>query len=124
MRVLDELSLKVKAGQTVALVGSSGCGKSTVIQLVQRFYDTESGSVTIDKNNVSQLNLNWLRSQIGVVSQEPVLFGLSIKENILYGKEGATDDEILAAAKNANAHEFIMSLPQKYDTLVGDRGSQ
>lgn len=123
-QVLNDLSLKIKAGQTVALVGSSGCGKSTVIQLVQRFYDVEEGSVTVDNNDIRKLNLNWLRSNIGVVSQEPVLFDLSIKENIMYGKEGATDDEVLVAAKDANAHDFIMSLPMKYDTLVGDRGSQ
>jgi ABC-type multidrug transport system fused ATPase/permease subunit len=99
-------------------------GKSTLVQLIQRFYDIESGRLTFDGTDIRQFNLNWLRVKIGVVSQEPVLFALSIKENIAYGKEDATEDEIIEAAKNANAHDFIMQLPMKYDTLVGDRGSQ
>ena len=90
----------------MALVGSSGCGKSTCVQLMQRFYDVGSGSVKIDARNVTELNLGWLRSQIGVVSQEPVLFGQSIKENILYGREEAGEDEVVKAAKNANGKLF------------------
>lgn len=95
-----------------------------MVQLIQRFYDVEAGSVSIDGTDLRGFNLNWLRAKIGVVSQEPVLFALSIKQNIAYGKENATDDEIVAAAKNANAHDFIMQLPMQYETLVGDRGSQ
>ena len=95
-----------------------------MVQLIQRFYDVQAGSVSIDGTELRGFNLNWLRAKIGVVSQEPVLFAMSIKQNIAYGKENATDDEIVAAAKNANAHDFIMRLPMNYETLVGDRGSQ
>lgn len=91
---------------------------------MQRFYDVHAGSVTIDNRNVKDLNLTWLRSQIGVVNQEPVLFSSSIIDNIRFGRDNLTQEEIIEAAKNANAHDFIMKLPDKYDTLVGDRGSQ
>ena len=106
------------------MVGSSGCGKSTTIQLIQRFYDPIHGSVTIDEEDVSTMNVQWLRQQIGVVSQEPILFDTTIGENIAYGREGVTQSEIENAAKNANAHSFIMKLPKKYETLTGERGAQ
>ena len=124
VKILQGLSFDVPAGQTVALVGTSGCGKSTTIQLLQRFYDPLEGRVCIDGNNVKDLHLGWLRSQIGVVGQEPVLFGTTIGENIRYGRSGVTQDEIEKAAKEANAHDFILRLPQKYDTMVGERGAQ
>ncbi|CAF4068150.1 unnamed protein product, partial [Rotaria sordida] len=122
--VLNGLSFTAQRGQTTALVGSSGCGKSTCIQLLQRFYDPIDGSVEIDDIQVNQYNLSWLREHIGVVSQEPILFQTTIKENILFGKTNATQDEIVTAAKMANAHDFIKELPDKYDTLVGERGAQ
>jgi len=95
----------------VAFVGSSGCGKSTCIQLLQRFYDPLEGQINLDNRDLKTLNVKWLKSQIGVVNQEPVLFGTTIYENIKFGKEDATDEEIEAAARNANAHDFIMYLP-------------
>jgi ATP-binding cassette subfamily B (MDR/TAP) protein 1 len=104
------------AGKTVALVGSSGSGKSTVIALLERFYDPLAGEVLIDGVNIKELQLKWLRRQIGLVSQEPALFATTIKENILYGKDGATMDEVVEAAKSANAYTFIMQLPQEFDT--------
>jgi ATP-binding cassette subfamily B (MDR/TAP) protein 1 len=122
--ILQGLNLEIEAGDTVALVGSSGCGKSTCIQLIQRFYDPISGEVTIDGKNLKDLDLTWLRSNIGVVGQEPVLFGTTISENIKYGNREATDEEIKNAAIKANAHEFIKKLPAGYDTLVGERGAQ
>jgi ABC-type multidrug transport system fused ATPase/permease subunit len=111
---LNRLSLKIKPGQTVALVGSSGCGKSTCIQLIQRFYDPLAGSVRIDGRDVRDLNISWLRTHLGVVNQEPVLFATSIIENIRFGRDGVTNEEIIKAAKAANAHNFIMDLPQVY----------
>jgi ATP-binding cassette subfamily B (MDR/TAP) protein 1 len=110
-KILDEISFKIPTGYTVALVGDSGCGKSTCLQLLQRFYDPESGAVKLDGRSLKDLNIEWLRKQIGVVNQEPILFGTTIKENILFGKSDATDNEIVAAAKSANAHNFIMKLP-------------
>ncbi|XP_076435094.1 ATP-dependent translocase ABCB1-like [Babylonia areolata] len=123
-KVLDGLSLTVSPGKTVALVGSSGCGKSTAVQLLQRFYDPLEGQVKLDGEDLRNLNVRWLRSHIGVVSQEPVLFATTIAENIRYGCEGVTEEQVIQAAKNANAHDFIMSLPEKYETLVGERGAQ
>jgi len=104
----------------VAFVGSSGCGKSTCIQLLQRFYDPLDGQITLDNRDLKTLNVKWLKSQIGVVNQEPILFGTTIYENIKFGKEDATVEEIEAAARNANAHDFIMSLPNvnKFDFLI------
>lgn len=110
-QILNGLSLRIAKGQTVALVGSSGCGKSTVVQLVQRFYDPLGGAVMIDGQDIRQLNIKWLRQHIGVVSQEPVLFATTIAENIRYGRDGVTDAEIEKAAKEANAHNFISKLP-------------
>ncbi|XP_060104425.1 ATP-dependent translocase ABCB1 [Heteronotia binoei] len=124
--VLQGLSVAIEKGQTLALVGSSGCGKSTVVQLLERFYDPFSGEVLLDKQNAKQLNIQWLRSQIGIVSQEPVLFDCSIAENIAYGDNTrvVSHDEIIDVAKAANIHSFIESLPDKYNTPVGDKGTQ
>ncbi|CAH1099164.1 unnamed protein product [Psylliodes chrysocephalus] len=122
--VLKGIYFKIKAGEKVAIVGGSGCGKSTIIQLLQRFYDPISGQILIDGNNIKELDLNWLRSNIGIVGQEPVLFSTSIIENIRYGKDGVTDDKVIAAAKKANAHDFIQSLPNGYNTIVGEKGTQ
>ena len=122
--VLKNFSLEISKGKTVALVGSSGCGKSTLIQLVQRFYDPAAGSVLLDGDNLKDLNLGWLRDNIGIVGQEPVLFDLTIRENVRLGKQDATDEEIEKACKEANAYNFIMKLPQKYNTMVGEGGTQ
>ncbi|CAG9855747.1 unnamed protein product [Phyllotreta striolata] len=122
--VLQGTNINIKPGDTVALVGSSGCGKSTVIQLIQRLYDADSGEVLIDGLNIKNIDLTWLRQQIGVVGQEPVLFGTTVMENIRYGKDGVTDEEIMEAARKANAHNFIRGLPNGYQTLVGERGAQ
>ncbi|XP_066209900.1 phosphatidylcholine translocator ABCB4 isoform X3 [Saccopteryx leptura] len=124
--VLQGLSLEVKKGQTLALVGSSGCGKSTVVQLLERFYDPLAGTVLLDGQNAKKLNVQWLRAQLGIVSQEPILFDYSIAENIAYGDNSrvVSQDEIMSAAKAANIHPFIETLPQKYDTRVGDKGTQ
>ncbi|XP_054157886.1 ATP-dependent translocase ABCB1-like [Oppia nitens] len=124
VQVLRGLSLVAEPGETVALVGPSGCGKSTVIQLIQRFYDVSDGEVLIDNKNIKDLNVGWLRDQIGVVGQEPVLFGCSIAENIKLGYSSANNNDIESAAKDANALDFIMQLPKQFDTLVGERGSQ
>ncbi|KAL5491961.1 hypothetical protein EMCRGX_G017341 [Ephydatia muelleri] len=131
--VLRGFNLKVPVGKTVALVGSSGCGKSTVVQLLQRFYDPTGGGETwlfllfqvyVGGKDIRTLNIKWLRSHVGVVSQEPVLFDTTIAENIRFGKEDATMDDIHNAARKANAHDFIAQLPDGYNTLVGERGVQ
>uniref|UniRef100_A0A8D0GRA1 ABC-type xenobiotic transporter n=1 Tax=Sphenodon punctatus TaxID=8508 RepID=A0A8D0GRA1_SPHPU len=124
VQVLKGLNLEINCGQTVALVGSSGCGKSTAVQLLQRFYDPQEGEVTVDGHDIKSLNVRHYREFIGVVSQEPILFGTTIKNNIKYGREDVTDDEIATAAKEANAYDFIMELPDKFNTLVGERGAQ
>ncbi|XP_013164675.1 PREDICTED: multidrug resistance protein 1A-like [Papilio xuthus] len=121
--VLKGVSLSVKRGQSVALVGHSGCGKSTIIQLISRYYDVVDGSVYVDDKDVRDLSVRWLRQQVGLVGQEPVLFNTTVRENIRYGRADATDDEIEAVAKQANAHHFIMKLPAGYNTLVGERGA-
>ena len=108
---MNGLSLRANKGQTVALVGASGCGKSTVVQLIQRFYDPLIGCVEIDGIDIRQLNVKWLRNQIGVVSQEPVLFAKSIAENIRYGRDDVTQEDIERAAADANAQGFISQLP-------------
>uniref|UniRef100_A0A1I8MSE5 ABC-type xenobiotic transporter n=1 Tax=Musca domestica TaxID=7370 RepID=A0A1I8MSE5_MUSDO len=118
------LSIKIKSGTTVALVGSSGCGKSTVIQLMQRFYDPVFGSILLDDLDIRKYNIQWLRSNMAVVGQEPVLFRGTIAENISYGKPKATQKEIEEAAKAAGVHEFISKLPDSYKTVIGERGSQ
>nr|CAB3460819.1 unnamed protein product [Digitaria exilis] len=113
---------------TTALVGESGCGKSTIIALLERFYDPDSGMITLDGVDIKNLKVSWLRRQMGLVSQEPVLFNDTIRANIAYGRqqgeEAATDEEIVAAAKAANAHQFISALPQGYGTFAGERGAQ
>uniref|UniRef100_A0A8C6UZF5 ATP binding cassette subfamily B member 1 n=1 Tax=Neogobius melanostomus TaxID=47308 RepID=A0A8C6UZF5_9GOBI len=124
VKVLNNMSLSVKNGQTIALVGSSGCGKSTTIQLLQRFYDPLEGSICVDDHDIRSLNIRYLREMIGVVSQEPVLFATTISENIRYGRTDVTLQEIEQAAKEANAYDFIMNLPDRFETLVGDRGTQ
>ncbi|XP_031765976.2 ATP-dependent translocase ABCB1-like isoform X2 [Galleria mellonella] len=121
--VLKGINMKVNHGQTAALVGHSGCGKSTVVQLISRYYDVINGTVTVDGNDVRDLSVRWLRDQIGLVSQEPVLFNTTIRENIRYGREDATEAEIEACARQANAHHFITKLPKGYDTVVGERGA-
>uniref|UniRef100_A0A4X2M929 P-type phospholipid transporter n=1 Tax=Vombatus ursinus TaxID=29139 RepID=A0A4X2M929_VOMUR len=124
VKILKGLNLKVNSGQTVALVGNSGCGKSTTVQLIQRLYDPTEGVVTIDGQDIRTLNVRYLREITGVVSQEPVLFATTIAENIRYGREDVTMEEIEKAVKEANAYDFIMKLPNKFDTLVGERGAQ
>ena len=120
--VLKNVSLAVKAGEYVALVGSSGAGKTTLCSLIPRFYDVTSGSISVDGVDVRDLKLKCLRNNIGIVQQDVYLFAGSIIENIRYGRPGATDEEVYEAAKKANAHEFIMSLPEGYDTDIGQRG--
>lgn len=122
--VAQGYNLVVEPGQTVALVGASGSGKSTAIQLIERFYDPDQGTVKIDGVDIRDWNVKHLRSKIGLVGQEPVLFSGSIADNIGYGKIGCTREEIKAAAKMANAHDFIKEFPSGYDTDVGDGGSQ
>ena len=124
VQILNKFNLKIERGQTVALVGSSGCGKSTCIQLIQRFYDPEDGKVLFNNHDLKDININWLRDRIGVVGQEPILFGTTIYENIRYGREDATREQIEAAARAANAMIFISKLPQGFDTMVGERGAQ
>ena len=122
--VLKNFDIEVKPGQTVALVGSSGSGKSTIVNILQRFYSIEEGTVSFDDVDIKNFNLKWLREQIGIVSQEPVLFGCSIRENIEYGRENVTRGEIERAIDDANAREFIKKLPAGFETLVGEKGSQ
>ncbi|KAK4376956.1 hypothetical protein RND71_003252 [Anisodus tanguticus] len=124
IQALQDFSLKVKAGRTVAIVGGSGSGKSTVISLLERFYDPINGDILLDGHKIKKLQLKWLRSQMGLVNQEPVLFATSIKENIFFGKEGASMEMVVEAAKAANAHDFVSSLPDGYDTHVGQFGFQ
>ncbi|XP_062479629.1 ATP-dependent translocase ABCB1 isoform X2 [Pezoporus occidentalis] len=124
VEILKGLNLKISSGQTVALVGGSGCGKSTTVQLIQRFYDPKEGRVTIDGQDIRCLNVRYLREIIGVVNQEPVLFATTIAENIRYGREDITMEDIEKATKEANAYDFIMKLPNKFETLVGERGAQ
>lgn len=116
--IFKDFNLQVPAGKTVALVGGSGSGKSTVIALLQRFYDPLGGEILLDGVAIDKLQLKWLRSQMGLVSQEPALFATTIKENILFGKEDASPEEVVEAAKASNAHNFISQLPQGYDTQV------
>uniref|UniRef100_A0AAR2LWP2 ABC-type xenobiotic transporter n=1 Tax=Pygocentrus nattereri TaxID=42514 RepID=A0AAR2LWP2_PYGNA len=124
VKILQGMSLKVPHGKTIALVGASGCGKSTTIQLLQRFYDPDAGEVTLDGRDIRSLNVRWLRENMGIVSQEPVLFGTTIAENIRYGREDATEEDIEQAVREANAYEFISKLPDKLNTMVGERGAQ
>ncbi|XP_036393962.1 ATP-dependent translocase ABCB1 [Megalops cyprinoides] len=123
-KILQGLNLKIPHGKTIALVGASGCGKSTTIQLLQRFYDPDTGEITLDGHDIRSLNVKWLRENMGIVSQEPVLFGTTIAENIRYGREDATDQDIERAIREANAYDFISKLPDKLNTMVGERGAQ
>eukprot|EP01132_Coremiostelium_polycephalum_P002116 gene2116-2605_t len=122
--IFKGFNLSIKPGQTIGLVGDSGGGKSTVISLLERFYDPSDGQILIDGEDIKKFNVKALRQKIGLVSQEPVLFATSIAENIRYGKEDATQEEIEEAAKQANAHSFIITLPQGYNTMVGEKGVQ
>ncbi|VAH10115.1 unnamed protein product [Triticum turgidum subsp. durum] len=125
VQIFSDFTLNIPSRKTVALVGQSGSGKSTVIALLERFYDPDSGAILLDGVEIINLKLSWLRDQMGLVSQEPVLFNDTIRANIAYGKhEEVTEEEIAAAAKAANAHEFISSMPQGYSTSVGERGTQ
>lgn len=122
--MLDHINIHIDAGRSIALVGPSGGGKTTICSLLPRFYDVDSGSITIDGKDIRSLTLESLRQNIGIVQQDVYLFAGSIGENIAYGKPGATMEEIIDAAKKANIHEFILSLPQGYDTYVGERGAR
>jgi ATP-binding cassette subfamily B (MDR/TAP) protein 1 len=122
--ILDNLNIKIEPGMNIAFVGPSGSGKSTTVQLVQRFYDTLSGEITLDGHNLKDVNVKWLRQQIGVVSQEPVLFNMTVRQNLLMGtqQEDISEKEIVSACKEANCHTFITQLPNGYDTVVGEQG--
>lgn len=123
--VLKDFNLTLKQGQTVALVGASGSGKSTVAALLERFYEPSNGAIYIDGVNLSEISPIWLRNEvIGYIDQQPILFGCSIKENIRYGRQNASTEEILEASKQSQSHSFIESLPEKYQTNVGERGAQ
>ncbi|KAK9938379.1 hypothetical protein M0R45_015122 [Rubus argutus] len=122
--ILKGLSLRIDAGKTVALVGQSGSGKSTIIGLIERFYDPIKGSVFIDEQDIKNYNLRLLRAHVALVSQEPTLFAGTIRENIAYGKENSTESEIKRAAVLANAHEFISGMNDGYNTYCGERGVQ
>ncbi|XP_027429466.2 ATP-binding cassette sub-family B member 5 isoform X1 [Zalophus californianus] len=124
VKILKDLNLKIQSGETVALVGPSGSGKSTTVQLLQRLYDPDNGFIMVDGNDIKTLNVHHYREHIGVVSQEPVLFETTINNNIKYGRDGVTDEEIEKAAKEANAYDFIMAFPNKFNTLVGEKGAQ
>ncbi len=120
--VLDGIDVQLDPGQVVALVGPSGAGKSTVASLMSRFYDPERGRLLLDDVPYDELDTDWLREQVGVVAQEPILFATTIRENILYGRPSASSEEVEAAARAANAHEFVANFPEGYETLVGERG--
>ncbi|EMN0678752.1 SAV1866 family putative multidrug efflux ABC transporter [Staphylococcus aureus] len=120
--ILKDINLSIEKGETVAFVGMSGGGKSTLINLIPRFYDVTSGQILIDGHNIKDFLTGSLRNQIGLVQQDNILFSDTVKENILLGRPTATDEEVVEAAKMANAHDFIMNLPQGYDTEVGERG--
>ena len=122
--VLADVSIDIPAGKSIALVGPSGSGKTTICSLLPRFYDVTGGRVTVDGQDIRSLTLKSLRSQIGVVQQDVYLFSGSIRDNIAYGKPDATEEEIIEAAKCANIHDFIMELPDQYDTFVGERGAR
>jgi ATP-binding cassette subfamily B protein/subfamily B ATP-binding cassette protein MsbA len=121
--VLHDIGLKVPPGQTVAIIGPTGAGKSTLVSLISRFFDPWSGCVTVDGQDVRNVRLGDLRRQIGIVLQDPFLFPISIAANIAYGKPGASRNEIEAAARAANAHDFIRRMPDGYDTVIGERGA-
>jgi ATP-binding cassette, subfamily B (MDR/TAP), member 8 len=121
--IFKDLSFSLNPGETVAIVGHSGSGKSTIAQLLLRYYDVDHGTITMDGIPLNELDFHWMRDKVmGIVPQEPVLFATSIKENIRYGRPEATDEEVFEAARQANAHDFILQFPKGYDTYVGDRG--
>lgn len=121
--VLSNFNLTIPANSTAALVGSSGAGKSTVVSLLQRFYDVDNGSITIDGIDIRDLDLTWLRTNLGFVQQEPSLFGMSVRENVCYGVDkDVSQEEIEKACRQANAYDFVMEWPKNFDTLVGERG--
>ena len=120
--VLKDITIHCKPGDTTALIGPTGCGKSTILNLILRFYDITGGELLIDGHDIKKLDLHQFRRQFGIVLQESLLFSTSIKDNIRYGKPLASDEEIINAAKAAEIHDFIMTLPDGYDTLVGDFG--
>lgn len=122
--MLTNFNLKVEPGQTVAIVGTACSGKSTVLALLNRFYEPLSGGILLDGNDLRSLSLRWLRSHVGLVQQEPILFSTSIRDNIIYGRHNATESEITEASRVANAHHFISSLPHGYDTHVAMAGLQ
>jgi ATP-binding cassette, subfamily B (MDR/TAP), member 1 len=122
--VLKSFDLVAKGGTSIAIAGPSGCGKSTVIQLLERFYDPAAGSITVDGHDIKALSLEWYRSQVGLVSQEPTLFATTIRENIAMGRPGASDKEIEDAAIAANADRFIKKLPKRFSTQVCHSSSQ
>ncbi|KAM0921314.1 hypothetical protein ACQ4PT_006954 [Festuca glaucescens] len=125
VQIFSDFTLHIPSRKTIALVGESGSGKSTIIALLERFYDPDSGRISLDGVEIKSLIISWLRDQMGLVGQEPVLFNGTIRANITYGKHGeVTEEEVTAVAKAANAHDFISSLPQGYDTLVGEKGVQ
>ena len=122
MKVLKDVSFTAEFGQKIAIVGPSGAGKSTIASLLLRFYSVAEGSIEIDNKNIYDYDLEQLRGNMSIVPQDVILFGGTIRENIAYGKPNATEDEILAAAQQANAYNFIESFPEKLDTIVGERG--
>jgi ATP-binding cassette subfamily B multidrug efflux pump len=123
-RVLKNLAFEVPAGQKVAIIGTTGSGKSTIINLIPRFYDVSDGSIKIDGIDIRDYDISELRGNIAIVSQDTFLFNKTIKENIIYGKENATMEEVIQAAKSANIHDFVISLPDGYQTMVGERGTR
>jgi subfamily B ATP-binding cassette protein MsbA len=122
VHTLSDVSLEVKPGEVLALVGPSGAGKSTLVNLIPRFFDPTTGQICIDGQDIRAVRIKSLREQIGLVPQETLLFGGTVRENIVYGKLDANDDEMMAAARAANAHDFILQLPNGYETTVGERG--
>ena len=122
-RVLNDVSFHIRPGETIALVGPTGAGKTTIVNLISRFYDVQMGTITIDGYNVKDVSIESLRKQMGIMTQDNFLFSGTVADNIRYGKLGATEEEIIAAAKAVNAHEFIMNLEKGYDTELKERGS-
>ena len=121
--ILDDINFSVKAGETIALVGPTGAGKTTIVNLISRFYDIQNGDIYVDNYNLKEVSIESLRQQMGVMTQDNFLFSGTIKENIRYGRLDATDEEIIEAAKAVNAHDFIMKLENGYDTELKERGN-